>query len=247
MPYPTKSDIYDRICWSADVDYSPTLLKTALEVKGLKKIKVDRAHVDANGPGIFAYLNEFGFDIFDDAKISEIPTKLAAVAEAHCKHRPWMLNCMADSSSGGPLKADDRDKLEGLKQFADVCYEYDVRPCAVSVLTSTTAKWAGVKYGKSAEEQVLLCANLLTDCGFTDMVCSPQEAGIIRAQNRFDGLGLVTPGIKRGGGNNPDQARSATPAEAFFAGADMLVIGRDLTKGNPAQNLDDIVAEVLAA
>lgn len=246
MPYPTKSDVRERICWSADVDSSPALLKTALQIKGLKRIKVDRAHVDANGFGVFDYLNEFGFDIFDDAKVSEIPTKLASVAKTHCRHRPWMLNCMADSASGGPLEA-DREQLEGLKQFADVCHEYSVRPCAVSVLTSTTQDFGSLKYGKSIEEQVELYADLLVDCGFTDMVCSPQEAGIIRAQRRFNELSLVTPGIKRGGGNNPDQARSATPAEAFYAGADLLVIGRDLTKGDPAQNLDDIVAEVLAA
>lgn len=247
MSYPTPEDIYDRLCWSADIDDSPTLVTTAKSMSGLKRAKVDRAHVDENGFDVFDELRELGIDVFDDAKCSEIPSKLARLALIHCKRKPWMLNVMADSASGGPLTHEDVEKLEGLKRFADICHRFDVRPCAVTVLTSTTPEFGQKKYGKPIDEQVLLYVELLLQCGFTDVVCSPLEVPLIRSESRYDGLSLVTPGIKRGGGSNADQARSNTPAGAFHAGSDVLVIGRDLTTGNPAENLADIVTEVLAA
>lgn len=245
MPYPTESDVFERICWSADVPDSPTMFGYLRDMSKLRKIKVDRLFVDTNGFRTLADLREFGLDVFDDAKISEIPSKLEAVARVHVAYRPWMLNCMASSASGGLVSADDRDELEGLKRFADVCHEHDVRPCAVTVLTSKKPEFVRVEFGKSTEEQVLFYVELLLGCGFTDVVCSPLEVPLIRSESRFDGLSLVTPGIKRGGGSNADQARSNTPAGAFSAGSDILVIGRDLTTGNPAENLDAIVTEVL--
>ena len=51
---------------------------------------------------------------------------------------------MASSASGGLLTAEteeDKQKLEGLKLFADVCHSFDVRPCAVTVLTSKDEKF----------------------------------------------------------------------------------------------------------
>jgi orotidine-5'-phosphate decarboxylase len=248
MSYPTsEAEVRSRLCWSADVDESPALVAQAKLMPGLEMAKVDRAHWDENGPDVIEELNELGIKVFDDAKPSEIPSKLEKIAKIHCKHRPWMLNVMADSASGGMLTSDDVEELEGLKRFADVCHQHDVRPCAVTVLTSTKPEFALKKYGKPVDEQVLLYVELLLNCGFTDIVCSPQEVPMIRAESRFDGLSTINPGIKRKPGTNKDQARTATPAEAFHLGCDVLVIGRDLTTGDPVQNMSDIVADVLAA
>lgn len=248
MPYPQdEQGVRSRLCWSADIDESPKLIAQAKLMPGLEIAKVDRVHVDDNGFGVFYELNELGIKVFDDAKPSEIPSKLEKLARIHCKHRPWMLNCMASTASGGLLTGEGREELEGLKRFADVCHQNGVRPCAVTVLTCKTGDFALKEYGKSAEEQVLLYVELLLDCGFTDIVCSPQEVPMIRAESRFDALSTINPGIKRSPGSNKDQARTATPAEAFHLGCDVLVIGRDLTTGDPVQNMSDIVADVLAA
>ena len=50
---------------------------------------------------------------------------------------------------------------------------------------------------------------------------------------------LVTPGIRPAGGERGDQRRVATPAEALSAGADLLVIGRPLTR---AADVDQALA-----
>jgi orotidine-5'-phosphate decarboxylase len=42
---------------------------------------------------------------------------------------------------------------------------------------------------------------------------------------------LITPGVRPLGVAAMDQARVATPEEAFAAGADLLVIGRPITGG----------------
>jgi orotidine-5'-phosphate decarboxylase len=45
-------------------------------------------------------------------------------------------------------------------------------------------------------------------------------------------LTIVTPGIRPAGTPTHDQARAATPQEAFDAGADLLVIGRAVTQAD---------------
>ena len=41
---------------------------------------------------------------------------------------------------------------------------------------------------------------------------------------------LITPGVRPAGAEAHDQARVATPEEAMLAGADLLVIGRPITR-----------------
>ena len=43
---------------------------------------------------------------------------------------------------------------------------------------------------------------------------------------------LITPGIRPSGADSDDQARIATPEEAIKAGADLLVIGRPITRAS---------------
>jgi orotidine-5'-phosphate decarboxylase len=60
-------------------------------------------------------------------------------------------------------------------------------------------------------------------------VCSPHEEAGLRQQNPPPFL-FVTPGIRPEGDEPGDQRRVATPAAALAAGADLLVIGRPLTR-----------------
>ena len=69
------------------------------------------------------------------------------------------------------------------------------------------------------------------------IVCSAQEVKIIKKQFKKE---IVTPGIrfisKKG-----DQKRVLTPRQAYINGADWLVIGRDLTKGNIKKNTRSLI------
>ena len=91
--------------------------------------------------------------------------------------------------------------------------------------------------------------------GFTDIVCSPLEAMAIRREFGsklipfFDGglypIALNTPGVRMPGSSNDDQARVMTPHEAIQAGAERVVIGRDITKNEEyAKNIAAIIKNI---
>lgn len=242
-----SSNPYEKIIWSADVKNVATLLEWLDQMPELRYVKIDRAFVDDNGWDVFGELENRRVKVFDDAKISEIPIKLAAVAAIHIRRaRPWMLNCMATSLSNADFNQDSLN-WDGLKLFAKTCLENDVRPCAVTVLTSKTPEVIANEFnGRTSTDQVLYYVEQLRAAGFTDVVCSPQEAAAIRKDSHFDSMRLNTPGVRPVSSDAGDQARIMTPAMALAAGADRLVIGRPITNGpgTPAENLAAIAQEI---
>jgi len=65
--------------------------------------------------------------------------------------------------------------------------------------------------------------------GAKGLVCSPREVSAVRAEVGDD-VTLITPGVRPAGADAHDQARVSTPEEALLAGADLLVIGRPITR-----------------
>lgn len=245
----TPQSVHDHIIWSADVPDWLVLRGRLADARKLRYVKIDRAFVERERVADFAVLtDEFGVQIFYDAKYVEIPVKLEELARIGVAKRPWMVNCMAGGLSNGASEAEKRDHLDGLKRFADVCHEASVRACAVTVLTSKTPTIVEAEFnGRNSMEQVLYYVERLLEFGFTDVVCSPDEVPAIRAESRFDALDLDTPGIRRKGTDARDQARVNTPEAALAAGSTRLVIGSNLTDGNLAENYEALVAEILAA
>lgn len=249
----TEDQALDAICWSADVTDVETLVGHLRRMPRLRRIKIDRLFVDTHGPGIFALLrDDFPYlSVFFDAKYAEIPPKLAQLAKVGCGQQPWMLNCMANCLSNGQFELTGKLKqedLDGLKQFADVCHDAGVAPCVVSVLTTKTDEMTAAEFSKrSRVEQVLVYADLVLRAGFTHMVCSPQELSALRAESHFNALQLVNAGIRPAGASKDDQVNANTPRNTLDAGSNLLVIGRPLTNGDPAENLNNIVAEILLA
>ena len=91
-------------------------------------------------------------------------------------------------------------------------------------------------------EQVQRLAKLTQESGLDGVVCSAQEAKMLRETLGQD-FALVTPGIRPEGSNADDQKRIVTPKQAMLDGSTHLVIGRPITKSeNPRQTLKDILA-----
>jgi orotidine-5'-phosphate decarboxylase len=100
---------------------------------------------------------------------------------------------------------------------------------AVTVLTSMAAEdLAEVGVAAAPAEQVLRLARLTQACKLDGVVCSAQEAAMLRA-DLGKNFRLVTPGIRPAGAEVGDQRRVMTPIEALRAGATDLVIGRPVT------------------
>ena len=70
---------------------------------------------------------------------------------------------------------------------------------------------------------------LAVSAGARGRVCSAHEVAAVRAEVGPD-VTLITPGVRPAGTDLHDQARVATPEEAIRAGADLLVIGRPITR-----------------
>ena len=87
-------------------------------------------------------------------------------------------------------------------------------------------------------------AQMAAKCGFDGVITSGHEAGAIRTSIGDDRL-IITPGIRPAGADVGDQTRIMTPARALQAGADMLVIGRPITKAkDPIAAVEEIISQI---
>jgi orotidine-5'-phosphate decarboxylase len=116
----------------------------------------------------------------------------------------------------------------------------------VTVLTSVdAATLREIGIDAPIEEQVLRLAKLGAESGIRGFVASPHEVAPLRLAHGSK-MKIVTPGIRPSGSLADDQRRAMTPAEAFTAGADFLVIGRPITAAqNPRAAFEQIVADAL--
>jgi orotidine-5'-phosphate decarboxylase len=116
---------------------------------------------------------------------------------------------------------------------------------AVTVLTSMAQEdLAGIGIAATPAEMVLRLATLARDSGLDGVVCSAQEAALLR-QNCGDKFCLVTPGIRPADAAADDQSRIMTPAAAIKNGSSYLVIGRPITKAaDPLSALQNISREI---
>ena len=71
------------------------------------------------------------------------------------------------------------------------------------------------------------------------VVCSGYEAKIVRKIIGNDQL-IFTPGIRMNEDGKNDQKRVCTPAESIKNGANKIIMGRSLMKGNIEENLDKV-------
>jgi orotidine-5'-phosphate decarboxylase len=119
---------------------------------------------------------------------------------------------------------------------------------AVTVLTSfDESDLRQLGYPCSVTDLVQLRVRNAMDAGIDGIVCSPVEVAGVR---RIAGPAakLVTPGVRSAGAALGDQKRVATPAEAIAAGADYLVIGRQVTRAkDPRAEVGHILEELKPA
>jgi orotidine-5'-phosphate decarboxylase len=199
------------------------------------RLKVGKELFVAAGPDFVRELAGQGYDVFLDLKFHDIPNTVAQACKAAARLGVWMMNVHA---SGGPrMLAAAREALEAINN----------RPLliAVTVLTSMGAdELQAIGVNADAEQQVLRLAGLTHAAGLDGVVCSAQEAAVLRQRLGSD-FRLVTPGIRPAGSASGDQTRILTPLQAIQAGADYLVIGRPITQAvDPLQVLDSIAQEI---
>ena len=201
----------------------------------LCRLKVGKELFTVAGPELVRVLVARGFEVFLDLKFHDIPNTVAAACRAAAGLGVWMLNVHA--SGGRRMMTAAQQALADMPQRP--------RLIAVTVLTSMSAEDL-VEVGVSdvPADQVLRLARLSHACKLDGVVCSAQEAAMLRADLGAD-FRLVTPGIRPAGTEMGDQRRVMTPAEALRAGATDLVIGRPVTAAaDPLAALKQIQSDI---
>lgn len=192
------------------------------------RLKIGKELFTAEGPSVVRAVQDLGFEVFLDLKFHDIPNTVAGAVATAADLGVWMVNVHATGGSRMMRAAQER-----LQQGA-----YKTKLIAVTVLTSMERSDLA-ESGVDVEplEQVQRLARLTADSGLDGVVCSAQEAVMLRELLGPDFL-LVTPGIRPASTEAGDQRRVMTPEQAKAAGVSYMVIGRPITQAaDPAAAL----------
>jgi len=177
----------------------------------LCKLKVGKELFTRCGPVLVKKLVDKNFDVFLDLKYHDIPNTVAKACVSAAELGVWMLNVHA---LGG-----------------DVTW----------LTSSGQAELDALGINSTPQEMVSRLATMTQNSGLDGVVCSAQEAPMLR-QNMNEDFLLVTPGIRPADASQDDQCRIVTPAKAMQDGSSYLVIGRPITQAdNPYEALNTIV------
>ena len=188
---------------------------------------------DEFGPGIVNELKSAGAQrVWVDTKLHDIPNTVKLRAKAIGNSSADILSVHA---SGGV------EMLKAAKLGFGKGKVY-----AVTALTSLTdADLKKIYNAQGAEEVVARLAGLVKESGVDGLVCSPKEIAMLRGNADFKNLELVVPGIRSEGVSPDDQQRFDTPTNALKAGANFLVMGRQITHApDPQAALDALEKEI---
>jgi orotidine-5'-phosphate decarboxylase len=196
-------DLRRRLVLALDVD---DLVVARRLARGLGPyfgtMKVGLELYSAAGPESVSLLTGMGFDVFCDVKLLDIPTTVGRAARVFGALGARYVNL--HTAGGVPML---RAGVEGLREGAVGAGLPEAIALGVTVLTSEP------------------------DAGGCDgFVCAVPDIGVIR--QLAPAAVLATPGIRPEGSPIDDQGRVATPRQARDAGADLLVVGRAVTRAD---------------
>lgn len=199
------------------------------------RVKVGKELFTVAGPALVEQLVTRGFDVFLDLKYHDIPNTVASACKSAAALGVWMMNVHA--GGGRAMMQAAREALAGLSRRPKLI--------AVTVLTSLGEDdLRETGHTEKPRQLVERLARLAAACGMDGVVCSAQEAALLRRACGPE-FCLVTPGIRLADAAADDQKRIVTPQVAIHDGADYLVIGRPITRASdPLAVLDRINADI---
>lgn len=198
------------------------------------RLKVGKELFTAAGPQLVDALHQRNFEVFLDLKFHDIPNTVAKACQAAANLGVWMVNVHA---SGGV------EMMQAAREAIDKSQQKPLL-IAVTVLTSMSEQaLQTIGIQTPLQQHVLNLATLSKEAGLDGVVCSAQEAALLKANLGKD-FCLVTPGIRPKNAAKDDQTRIVTPQDALALGAHYLVIGRPITQAeNPLKALEAIHAD----
>lgn len=193
----------------------------------LYRVKVGKQLFMNCGPNIIEKINNFGFEIFLDLKLHDIPNTVSKALQNILKLNIWMTNIHL---SGG------REMIEAsvnkIKEFNN-----ETLLVGVTVLTSLDDKnIEEIGFYRNTEESTLVLAKLGKEIGIDGVVASLNSVSEIKTTFGNDFV-TVTPGIRMQQ-SDEDQKRSGSLFDAIQFGTNFVVVGRELTQ---AKNKTEVI------
>jgi orotidine-5'-phosphate decarboxylase len=206
-----------RLAIALDLDDRDEALALAAKVSPFFDVaKVGLELFSAQGPRIVGELVDAGFSVFVDLKLHDIPTTVERAARALGALGASFATVHA--AGGAEMVA---AAVAGFQEGAASAGLAAPVVLGVTVLTSDPEAPPSLLLERV---QVILAA------GAGGLVCAADDLAVIRTL--APDLIAVVPGIRPSGAAVNDQARVATPKEAVASGANVLVIGRPVTRAD---------------
>ena len=229
----TTADVRRRLALPLDVDDLVEATRLAESVRPwFGVVKVGLELFSAAGPDAITAFVERGFEVFVDLKLCDIPTTVNRAARVLGALGARYLTV---HGFGGVDMV--RAGVEGLASGAFAVGLPTPEILVVTVLTSD---------GDAPAHILSKRVRVALDAGAAGIVCAGTDA--VEARQYGPRLTIVVPGIRPAGSERNDQARAVTPSQAIRAGADLLVVGRPVTRADdPPTAAAKLAAEVAAA
>ena len=217
-----------------DVDNPKQAEMLVEELKDYVSIfKVGSQLFTSQGPDIIDFIHNRGCKVFLDLKFHDIPNTVAQAVGNAVKNDVFMLTVHA---SGG---------IEMMRSAYEAAQSQTIL-LGVTVLTSIDEKMLknDLHIETSIKEYVSHLAKMAKIAGLSGVVASSEEIKHIRQICGEDFL-IVTPGIRLRDSDKDDQKRTSSPAQAINGGADLIVIGRSITRAsNPMHAMEEVIEEL---
>ena len=193
-------------------------------------IKIGLQYITQRSPEEIRELSKFKKPIFYDGKFFDIKNTLVESVKS-------LKDLNVDYATVHLLNG-----LDALKAANKVAQESNLNLLGVSILTSfSNEDLKSLGFKNKIEDQIKILIKIAMDANLYGVVCSPLEVKMIKKIS--PNLKCFTPGIRKGDVKD-DQKRTMNANEAIKAGSDCLIIGRPITKGDPKENIKNILSSI---
>ena len=193
-------------------------------------IKLGLEFFNANGKEGIKKINEIGItNLMLDLKLNDIPQTVYKSIKT------------LDDIKFGFLTIHGQGGKSMIEEAKKAASEIKSKPNVMMVTILTALNDNDLKAmgnNNTVNEQVRKLAKIAKEAEI-GVVCSGHEAKIVR-EIIGQKLLIFTPGIRMAEDSKNDQKRICTPAESISNGANKIIMGRSLIKGNIEENIDKV-------
>ncbi|HIP42362.1 MAG TPA: orotidine-5'-phosphate decarboxylase [Aquifex aeolicus] len=180
-----------------------------------------KIYLERGGDVVRELKEKFPYEVFLDLKLHDIPSVVGLAVD---QIRELGVDYTTIHLLGGERMIQEAVKVKG-----------NLKLLGVTILTSHDESY--INFLRSSFENIrsfaLHLAKLGIEIGVDGVVCSGEEVELLKANIPKDFLAVV-PGIRIDKDKTQDQKRVLSPEEAKMKGADIVVIGREITQSeNP--------------